>query len=68
MAVQIRLYADSRDATGSLAANGDWSADGRPDLLATDGHWLFQYRGLSTGGVAAAEKTSATWRSLNGVF
>ncbi|WOI60850.1 hypothetical protein [Streptomyces fradiae] len=59
MAVQIRLYADSRDATGSLAANGDWSADG---------HWLFQYRGLSTGGVAAAEKTSATWRSLNGVF
>ncbi|WP_374984426.1 FG-GAP repeat domain-containing protein [Streptomyces fradiae] len=56
------------NAMDSLVANGDRSADGRPDLLATDGHWLFRYRGLSTGGVAAAEKTSATWWSLNGVF
>ncbi|MFJ9701142.1 hypothetical protein [Streptomyces fradiae] len=39
-----------------------------PDLLATDGRWLFRYWGLSTGAVAAAEKTSATRWSLNGVF
>ncbi|MEU4258091.1 hypothetical protein AB0B42_23705 [Streptomyces fradiae] len=38
-----------------------------PDLLATDGRWLFRYWGLSTGAVAA-EKTGATRWSLNGVF
>ncbi|MFD8552541.1 hypothetical protein ACFV08_13340 [Streptomyces fradiae] len=44
------------------------SGDGRADLLATDGRWPFRCRGLSTGGVAAAEKTGATRWSLNGVF
>ncbi|MFF7192817.1 FG-GAP-like repeat-containing protein [Streptomyces sp. NPDC008079] len=53
------------NAMSSLIAVGDWSADGRADLLATSGDWLVQYRGLGTGGLRAAERYNASWWGLD---
>ncbi|MFE3070468.1 FG-GAP-like repeat-containing protein [Streptomyces sp. NPDC059247] len=53
----------------SLIANGDWSGDGKPDLLTTaDPDWLVQYKGTGRGGLGAGEETTGTWWSLNGAF
>ncbi|MFI6059417.1 FG-GAP-like repeat-containing protein [Streptomyces sp. NPDC051286] len=49
----------------SLVAVGDWSADGHPDLLATSGFWLVQYRGLGTGGLRPGEWENAGWWGLD---
>jgi hypothetical protein len=53
------------NAMNSLIAVGDWSADGRTDLLATSGDWLVQYQGLGTGGLRSGER-NADWWGLNG--
>ncbi|MFJ9432890.1 FG-GAP-like repeat-containing protein [Streptomyces sp. NPDC101490] len=53
----------------SLIANGDWSGDGKPDLIATAGlDWLVQYEGTGRGGLGAGQETTGTWWSLNGAF
>ncbi|MFF8592112.1 FG-GAP-like repeat-containing protein [Streptomyces sp. NPDC015220] len=53
------------NAMSSLTAVGDWSADGRADLLATSGDWLVQYQGLGTGGLRPGERNNATWWGLD---
>lgn len=59
--------------TGGLgtAANGDWSGDGRPDLIATkagDG-MLYRYAGTGRGGLGAGDWLGGgPWRDLNGAF
>ncbi|MFF0481881.1 FG-GAP-like repeat-containing protein [Streptomyces sp. NPDC004435] len=57
------------NAMTTLIANGDWSGDGRPDLLAmSEPGWLVQYPGTGTGGLRAGERTNGTWWLLNGAF
>ncbi|MEW1701184.1 FG-GAP-like repeat-containing protein [Streptomyces sp. NPDC091278] len=51
-----------------LVAVGDWSADGRADLLAVRGNWLIDYRGLGNGGLRPGERNNTTWGWLNGTF
>ncbi|MEW1695936.1 FG-GAP-like repeat-containing protein [Streptomyces sp. NPDC093249] len=53
----------------SLIANGDWSGDGKPDLLATaDGEWLVHYKGTGTGGLGRGHQDNGSWWLLNGTF
>nr|WSW66605.1 FG-GAP-like repeat-containing protein [Streptomyces sp. NBC_00995] len=52
----------------SLTAVGDWSADGRADLLARSGDWLVQYPGAGTGGLRKGEWNNASWWGLGGPF
>ncbi|MEV4333507.1 FG-GAP-like repeat-containing protein [Streptomyces sp. NPDC049597] len=40
---------------------GDTSGDGRPDLEASDSYLLWQYQGLSTGGLRKAEWNAGWW-------
>ncbi|CAM5418408.1 FG-GAP-like repeat-containing protein [Streptomyces narbonensis] len=57
------------NAMTSLIANGDWSGDGKPDLIATgDYDKLLQYEGTGTGGLRAGDWTTGTWWLLNGAF
>ncbi|MEU3604951.1 VCBS repeat-containing protein [Streptomyces sp. NPDC035033] len=57
------------NAKSALIANGDWSGDGRPDLLTTEEpDALVQYQGTGTGGLRAGEMTTGTWWFLNGAF
>ncbi|THA72024.1 ATP/GTP-binding protein [Streptomyces sp. A0642] len=52
------------NAMDSLVAVGDWSADGRADLLAKSGDWLVGYQGLGTGGLRKGEWNDASWWGL----
>ncbi|MEU2503159.1 FG-GAP-like repeat-containing protein [Streptomyces sp. NPDC007863] len=55
----------------TIIANGDWSGDGRPDLIATktgDG-MLYRYAGTGRGGLGAGDWLGGGhWRDLNGAF
>ncbi|MFE9045987.1 FG-GAP-like repeat-containing protein [Streptomyces sp. NPDC007818] len=56
------------NAKTSIIANGDWSGDGRPDLLTLHGlGWLTQYQGTGTGGLRAGEETGLWW-GVDGAF
>ncbi|MGW8989491.1 FG-GAP-like repeat-containing protein [Streptomyces zhihengii] len=49
-----------------LFAVGDTSGDGRPDLHAGDGGWLYQYQGTATGGLRKVESDNGDWWGLEG--
>ncbi|MFF5390174.1 peptidase inhibitor family I36 protein [Streptomyces sp. NPDC013012] len=53
-----------------LIANGDWSGDGRPDLLATerDSGLLYHYPGTGRGGLGAGDWLGGSRDDLNGAF
>lgn len=51
-----------------IVAVGDWSADGRPDLLAVyNDDRFYQYKGLGTGGIGPGYMTN-NWPARNGTF
>ncbi|WP_395366912.1 FG-GAP-like repeat-containing protein [Streptomyces sp. YH02] len=52
----------------SILGVGDWSADGRPDLLASNGDWLSHYRGTGTGGLRVGDEITGGWWGLNGAL
>lgn len=55
----------------TIIANGDWSGDGRPDLIATraDDGMLYRYPGTGSGGLGAGDWLGGgDWRDLNGAF
>nr|WTB32669.1 FG-GAP-like repeat-containing protein [Streptomyces sp. NBC_00830] len=66
------------NAMANLIANGDFSGDGRPDLVTVtnakyviDGYpgnlgWLVSYRGLGNGLLSGGERTDGEWWGLNG--
>ncbi|MGW9437030.1 FG-GAP repeat domain-containing protein, partial [Streptomyces sp. NPDC055607] len=47
---------------------GDWSGDGLPDLLASNGDWLVHYKGNGAGGINVFNEASYDWTKLNGSF
>ncbi|MFF9149515.1 FG-GAP-like repeat-containing protein [Streptomyces sp. NPDC014861] len=56
------------NSMASLLAVGDWSGDGRPDLLAIDKYDGFlRYEGTGTGGLRAGEQIDLWW-ALNGTL
>ncbi|MFC8290299.1 peptidase inhibitor family I36 protein [Streptomyces sp. NPDC057242] len=65
-----RLWFLPGDGSGRLIANGDWSGDGRPDLLATerDSGLLYHYPGTGRGGLGAGDWLGGSRDDLNGAF
>ncbi|MFJ5136109.1 FG-GAP-like repeat-containing protein [Streptomyces sp. NPDC088707] len=49
-----------------ILAVGDTSGDGRPDLEASDGSWLYQYQGLAAGGLRKVDNLNGSWWALEG--